>query len=162
MVERDGLRVLGVDPGLNVTGYAVVDFPDAADARIAEAGAIRTDAQGPTPRRIAQIHGDISALLAEFRPDVVAIEQLYSHYKHPRTSVLMAHARGVILLAAEQAGVAVRGLAATNVKKHLTGNGHASKRQVQRAVQTVCGLAEPPEPPDVADALAIALTAAGR
>jgi crossover junction endodeoxyribonuclease RuvC len=98
-------------------------------------------------------------LLAESKPDLVAIEQLYAHYKHPRTAILMAHARGVILLAASQAGVGIRSLSATHVKKSLTGNGHASKRQVQRCIQAVCKLDAIPEPDDVADALAIALCA---
>ena len=141
---------------MNVTGYAAVDF-GAGEPVIVEAGAVQTDAPGNTPARIAQIHADLTAILAELKPDLVAIEQLYAHYKHPRTAILMAHARGVVLLAAEQAGVAVKNFAATNVKKNLTGNGHASKLQVQRAVQSVCKLAELPQPPDVADALAIAL-----
>ena len=86
-------------------------------------------------------------LLAELRPDVVAIEQLYAHYKHPRTAILMGHARGVILLACRQAGVGVRSLAATHVKKSLTGNGHASKLQIQRAIQSVCQLKNCPSRP---------------
>ena len=151
-------RVLGIDPGLNITGYAAMDVARREPA-IVEAGTLRTDARAELSTRIAQIHADLVELLAELRPDLVAIEQLYAHYKHPRTSILMAHARGVVLLAAEQAGVAIRNLSATEVKKNLTGNGHASKQQVQRAIQGVCGLAELPEPPDVADAMAIALCA---
>ena len=152
-------RVLGIDPGLNITGYGAVDMGGREPA-IVEAGTIRTAPRGEMIERIAQIHADLTELLAELRPDLMAIEQLYAHYKHPRTSILMAHARGVILLAAHQAGVAVRHLAATEVKRSLTGNGHASKEQVQRAIQSVCRLKELPQPPDVADALAIALCAA--
>jgi crossover junction endodeoxyribonuclease RuvC len=161
MTASDQYRILGIDPGLNVTGYAAVAFGGGEPA-ILEAGTIRTDAKAPMPARVAQIHADLTELLAELRPAVVAIEKLYAHYKHPRTSILMAHARGMVILAAEQAGVAVRDVAATEVKKSLTGNGHASKTQVQRAVQSVCGLEELPEPPDVADALAIALCAGRR
>ena len=153
-------RVLGIDPGLNITGYGIVDFAGpAGEPAIIEGGAIRTDPKADIARRIEQIHADLASLIAEFRPDLVAIENLYAHYAHPRTSILMAHARGVVLLAAQQAGIAVRGLAATKVKKNLTGNGHASKMQVQRAIQAVCRLDTLPEPPDVADALAIALCA---
>ena len=160
MTQAQRYRVLGIDPGLNITGYGIVDFAEAAgEPAIIEGGTIRTDAKADIARRIEQIHADLTSLLAEFRPDLVAIENLYAHYAHPRTSILMAHARGVILLAAQQAGVAVRGLAATKVKKSLTGNGHASKLQVQRAIQAVCRLDTLPEPPDVADALAIALCA---
>ena len=160
MTRLQKYRVLGIDPGLNITGYGVVDFAGVAgEPAIIEGGTIRTDAKADIARRIEQIHADLTALIAEFHPDLVAIENLYAHYAHPRTSILMAHARGVILLAAQQGGVAIRGLAATKVKKSLTGNGHASKHQMQRAIQAVCRLDALPEPPDVADALAIALCA---
>ena len=149
-------RVLGIDPGLNITGYGVVDL-GGADPRIVEAGTITTDAKATMAERITQIHDDLAELLKECKPDLVAIEQLYAHYKHPRTSILMAHARGVILLAARHAGVSVRDLAATKVKKSTTGNGHATKLQIQHAIQAIFNLSELPEPPDVADALAIAL-----
>ena len=132
------------------------------EPRIVEAGTIRTDDKADMPARIAQIHADLTEVLAEFAPDAVAVEKLYAHYKHPRTSILMAHARGVVLLAAETAGAGIRNVAATEVKKSLTGNGHASKLQVQRAVQSVCSLPELPSPPDVADAIAIALCAGRR
>ena len=150
------LRVLGIDPGLNITGYAAVDF-GAGEPVIIEAGTIRTDPKADLAERITQIHADLTELIAELKPTLVAVEELYAHYKHPRTSILMAHARGVLLLAAQQANIGVRNLAATKVKKSLTGNGHASKQQVQRAIQAVCNLTELPEPPDVADALAISL-----
>lgn len=155
------VRILGIDPGLNVTGYGLIAAAGREPA-VVEAGTVRTDSKADMSRRIGQIHDDLTELLAEAKPDVLAIEKLYAHYAHPRTAILMAHARGVILLAARQAGVRVRHVAATEVKKALTGNGHASKQQVQHAVRDVCGLAELPEPPDVADALAIALCAARR
>jgi len=158
MAAQSAFRVLGIDPGLNITGYAAVDVSGREPA-IVEAGTVRTKARAAMAERIEQIHADLSEILAELKPDLVAIEKLYAHYKHPRTSILMGHARGVILLAAQQAGLAVRDLSATEVKKNLTGNGHASKLQVQRAIQAFCGLAELPRPPDVADALAIALCA---
>jgi len=158
MVPAERYRVLGVDPGLNITGYAVVEFAGLEPAVI-EAGALRTRAGETMAQRIEQLHAELSDILREFTPDAVAIEQLYAHYKHPRTAILMGHARGVIMLAAQQAGVAVKSLAATHVKKSLTGNGHASKEQIQRSVQAVCRLNDIPDPPDVADALAIALCA---
>jgi len=154
----NGLRILGIDPGLNITGYGAVDFVG-GEPRIVEAGTLRTRAKADMPERIAQIHADLAELLAELKPDRVAVEKIYAHYKHPRTAILMAHARGVILLAAAQAGVGVVDLPATKIKKSLTGNGHASKRQVQRAIGSVFSLDAAPEPPDVADALAIALCA---
>jgi crossover junction endodeoxyribonuclease RuvC len=154
-------RVLGVDPGLNITGYGIVDFGAGAVA-VVEAGTIRTDPGADMPRRIEQIHADLAELLREFKPDLVAIEKLYAHYKHPRTAILMAHARGVVMLAAQQVRIGVLDLPSTKVKKALTGNGHASKQQVQHAVKSELGLKKLPEPPDVADALAIALCAGRR
>ncbi len=154
-------RVLGIDPALHTTGYGAIDFA-AATPTIVEAGTITTNPQADLAERITQIHADLTDLLAELTPDLLAIENLYAHYKHPRTAIIMAHARGVVLLAAQQAGVAVRNLQATRIKKSLTGNGHASKRQVQLAIQSTFGLPAPPEPNDIADALAIALCAGHR
>jgi crossover junction endodeoxyribonuclease RuvC len=88
---------------------------------------------------------------------VMALEELYSHYDRPRTAILMGHARGVICLAAAQAGIPVLHYSATQIKRILTGSGRASKAQVQRAIQRELALSDPPEPPDVADALAAAL-----
>jgi crossover junction endodeoxyribonuclease RuvC len=151
-------RVLGIDPGLHITGYAAVEFVGRS-GRILEAGTVRTDAHADMPRRIHQIHTDLTQIIREVSPNMVAIEQLYAHYKHPRTAILMGHARGAVLLCCEQAGVSIRNLAATKVKKSLTGNGHASKLQMQRSIQAICRLDKLPEPPDVADAIAIALCA---
>ena len=152
-------RVLGIDPGLNITGYGVIAICGSADPEVIEAGTFRMDPKASLGKRVSQIYTDLTELIAEVKPDIVAVEQLYAHYKHPRTSILMGHARGVILLAAEQAGLNVNSLAATKVKKSLTGNGMATKRQMQLAIQSVCKLTEIPEPADVADALAIALCA---
>ena len=119
-----------------------------------------TDGSLPLAERLLAVEQDITAIIHEHHPDVVAVEELYSHYTHPRTSILMGHARGVILLAAARAGIDVRSYAATRVKRHLTGNGRATKVQMQRAVQAALGLATLPEPNDVADALAIAMCCA--
>lgn len=91
--NRGTFRVLGIDPGLNVTGYAVVDFSRSGNQRtIVEAGTLRTAARADMAERIRQIYEDLQAILAETQPHLVAIEQLYSHYQHPRTAILMAHA----------------------------------------------------------------------
>jgi len=160
-VAATAYRILGIDPGLNITGYGCVEF-GSGDPKIVEAGTICTDGKADMAERITQIHADLAEVIGELKPDRVAVEQLYAHYKHPRTAILMGHARGIVLLAARQASLAVVNLAATQVKKSLTGNGHASKLQMQRAIQAVCKLDEMPEPPDVADALAIALCAGRR
>lgn len=150
--------VLGIDPGLHVTGYGAVCFGPGGPF-LREAGVLRTSGKESLAARITRLYADLAELLAELKPDAVAVESLYAHYAHPRTSILMAHARGVILLAARQAGTAIHSIPATRVKKSLTGNGHASKRQMQRAIQSLCRLDAPPEPADVADALAVALCA---
>ncbi len=147
--------VCGIDPGLGTTGYAVVRT--GSNRGVIDAGVCRFDGSRPLAERLAAVDHDISAILSEHHPDVVAVEQLYSHYAHPRTAILMGHARGVILAAAARLEIEVRSFAATQIKRHLTGNGRATKVQMQRAVKTTLGLAVLPEPADVADALAIAL-----
>jgi crossover junction endodeoxyribonuclease RuvC len=153
-----GLRILGIDPGLQVTGYAVVEV--GPRPHVCEAGVIRsaegratTDMAG----RLLALYNGLVEIMDQFRPGVVAVEQLYAHYEHPRTAILMAHARGMAFLAAAQRGLPVVSYNATRIKKTVTGNGRASKEQVQRTVQRELGLATLPEPPDVADALAAAL-----
>ena len=158
------MRLLGIDPGLRLTGYGVVDVDHPGlDGHLLEAGVIRLDGRARSMEsRLMQLYHDLLELMADFKPDRLAVEKLYAHYRHPRTAILMGHARGVILLAAQQKGLSVEHLPATEVKRAITGHGHASKHQMQRAVQSQCGLAEPPNPPDVADAIAIALTSARR
>ena len=149
----------GIDPGLGVTGYAVLRA-EGERMSVIDAGVCRFDDKLPLAQRLAFIERDISSILTEHRPDVVAVEELYAHYKHPRTAILMGHARGVILLAAAKLGIEVRSYAATHVKRYLTGNGRATKAQMQRAIQTTLGLKALPEPADVADALSIAMCCA--
>ena len=153
----EGLRVLGVDPGLRVSGYAVIEVAAGGEVEVVDAGTITAETTGSLEERLGQIAEGIEAVLKEHRPAMLAVEALYSHYQHPATAIRMAHARGVILLAAARADVAVAEYAATRVKKSLTGNGRASKEQMQQAVRLRLGLAEPVEPADVADALAIAM-----
>jgi crossover junction endodeoxyribonuclease RuvC len=163
-VARDGPRivpvpgrVVGVDPGLNVTGYAVVE-PSARGPYVLEAGVIRPPGAGATlGQRINAIYQGIVEVLEQHMPGSFAIEQLHSHVQHPRTAILMAHARGAIVLAAAQRGIPVVSYAATRIKKNLTGSGRAPKEQIQHAIKTELGLDQIPEPHDVADACAVAL-----
>ncbi len=150
------MRILGIDPGLQVCGYACLETGGDKDALI-EAGVFQTDNDLAIEVRLNQIAEDIKSLLEKFRPDVVAVEELYSHYAHPKTAILMGHARGVILQRCAQAAIEVRSFSATRIKKSLTGNGRASKEQVQRTIQTILSLPDVPEPSDVADAIAAAL-----
>ena len=157
------MRVLGIDPGTRITGYGCVELrAGALEPKLVEAGVLTFVRGASLEARLVELHESLEGLIAELKPGHIAVEKLYAHYKHPRTAILMGHARGVILLAAQQAGVTIHHLPATEVKKSITGHGHASKHQMQRAVMSQCRLAEPPSPPDVADAIAIALTAARR
>lgn len=150
------MRVLGIDPGLNITGYGVLDKA-AAGPILCEAGVVRGKARGEMAERLHVIYEGVVDVITSLEPDVLAIEELYSHYDRPRTAILMGHARGVICLAGAEQGIPVVHYAATQVKKVLTGNGRAPKSQMQLAIQRELGLDAPPEPHDVADALAIAL-----
>jgi crossover junction endodeoxyribonuclease RuvC len=150
-------RVLGIDPGLNVTGYAVVE-PSPRGPFVVEAGVIRPrDARGGMGQRLFYIHQGIVEILEAFPPGSVALERIHSHVRYPRTAILMAHARGAIMLAAVQHQTPVFGYAATRIKKTLTGNGRAPKTQIQHAIMTELSLDDLPEPHDVADACAVAL-----
>jgi len=151
--------ICGIDPGLRVCGYAVVEHEAGRD-RLLEAGVFRADAKASLADRLVQIGDDMRAVLERFGPHIVAVEELYAHYKHPRTAILMGHARGVILLRAVEAGAAVQHFAASRIKKSLTGSGRAGKAQMQRAIRSALELATMPEPADVADAIAVALCCA--
>ena len=150
------MRVLGIDPGLLITGYGVVDFPGARP-RLVDGGVIRLNARSSLADRLVVLERELSQLIEEYHPDICAVEQLYSHYNHPRTAILMGHARGVILLAARREAVVVEEFSANRIKKSVVGHGHAGKDQVQRAIGQVLNLKKPIKPPDVADALAVAI-----
>ena len=153
------MRILGIDPGLQVCGYACIET-DGDQHKLIEAGVIRTDNRLPIEEKLNRIAKDMDSLLKNFKPDVVAVEELYSHYAHPKTAILMGHARGVILQRCTQTAIEVKSFSATRIKKAITGNGRASKEQVQRTIQTVLSLSALPQPPDVADAIAAALCCA--
>lgn len=154
----DAGLVLGVDPGLQRTGYALVRTIGPCDQwQLREAGVIRLDRRRSLPERLVDLEAHLAAILQQHAPPVLACEELYAHYRHPRTAILMGHARGVILALAQRRGVQVLSISATHAKKLLTGRGHAAKAQVQRAVAISLRLAQVPEPHDVADAIAVAL-----
>ncbi len=152
-------RVLGIDPGLQVTGYSILE-KSPQGIKLLEAGIIDTKDSGSKllQVRISSLYDSLIEIIEQFKPQAMAVEQLFAHYKHPRTAILMAHARGVILLAAAQNKISVDSYNPTRVKKTLTGSGKAGKLQVQWAIQRELGLTLLPEPADVADAMAIGLT----
>jgi crossover junction endodeoxyribonuclease RuvC len=154
--SHDGC-LLGVDPGLQRTGYAILVPTASGEPRLVEAGVIRLSRSLPLTERLLELDRSLTELTRNFRPAAMACEELYSHYRHPRTAILMGHARGVVLVCAARSGLPVIPISATRAKKLLTGRGHAGKPQMQRAAAAMLRLNALPEPHDVADAIAIAL-----
>jgi crossover junction endodeoxyribonuclease RuvC len=150
-----GEVVLGIDPGLRTTGYGLLRA-ERGRLRLVEAGVVRAGERQPIEQRLKELYEGLRELLEQHPCHCMAIEQLYSHYERPQTAILMGHARGVLCLAAAQSGLSVHSYEATRVKKTLTGSGRAPKAQVQAAIQQQLNLTSVP-PPDVADALAVAI-----
>ena len=153
--------VLGIDPGLAATGYAVLDAENGR-LRLRDSGCARSASRQPIEARVRAIYDDISQVLARWRPAIAVLEGLYSEYGFPRTAILMGHVRGVICLAAEQSGARVVEVSPAEVKQALTGSGRASKEQIRRAVTRMLSLPSPPESEHVCDALGLALVGAAR
>ena len=156
------MRILGIDPGLRITGYGCVEVVDENHTMVVEAGVIRVPSSGPLERRLHHLHVELESILSELKPHHMAVESLFTHPRMLATGIRMGHARGVILLAGAAHNLEVMELPPAEVKKALTGDGRADKRRMQLAITAQCRLQEVPEPPDVADALAIALCAARR
>lgn len=154
--RNNSLRILGVDPGLIITGYGLIDVVS-GEPVLVEAGVIRAPTKLPLEQRLATVYSGIEEVLKDFEPGAMAIEEVYTHYERPRVAVIMGHARGVICLAASLNQVPVFSYASTHIKGALTGNGRASKEQVQRMVQLRLNLKTAPASLDVTDALAAAL-----
>jgi crossover junction endodeoxyribonuclease RuvC len=154
--ESSPVRYLGIDPGLNRTGYAVFERSSRGPV-LCEGGVIRSTPKLTLAERVLEIGQGVREVLEQFRPEVMAIEQVFSTVKYPKTALLMAHARGAILYAAAERNVRVVHYSARQVKRLLTGSGKAGKEQVQRAIQNELHLKAVLEPNDVADAAAVAL-----
>ncbi len=154
----DETRILGIDPGLNITGYGVIAASGPDSLRVVEAGVLRGgDARKEIGLRLRALRDGLCEVIDLCRPDRVAMEELYSHYERPRTAILMGHARGAMILALADKGLPVFHYPATRIKRVATGSGRASKSQMQLAISRLLSLSEVPEPPDVADALAVAV-----
>jgi crossover junction endodeoxyribonuclease RuvC len=149
-------RILGVDPGLRTTGYGVIELRAGA-LRLVEGGVLQPNPKETLERRLVQLHDAMLEVVRATRPDCMVLEELWTAYEHPQTAVLMGHARGVLALAAGEHGVPVQHLAHALVKRVLAGSGSATKSQVKGMVVQLLGLAAPPHPDDVSDALAIAI-----
>jgi crossover junction endodeoxyribonuclease RuvC len=150
------VRVLGIDPALRTTGYGVVEGTRRS-VRLIEAGIVAPPPRNTLESRLRALHAGIEEVIAQTSPESIVIEELYTSYRNPLTAILMAHARGVLCLAAAQAGIEVRTLGHAHVKRALVGSGSARKEQVNAMVTQLLGLRAAPKPNDVSDALALAL-----
>jgi crossover junction endodeoxyribonuclease RuvC len=151
--------VLGIDPGTSVTGYGVVEYGNGAPGfgRLVECGVIRLTRHGTLPRRLAELHDGITALIRRHRPTALALEDAFYH-KNVRTTLVLGHARGVVLLAAEQHRLEIAEYPPATVKKAVSGAGGAPKAQVAAMVARLLRLKHAPRPADAADGVAVALT----
>ena len=149
------MRIFGIDPGSERTGYGCVET-DGSRHRIVTCGAIATPAGAPFPEKLLTIHDRLAALLAESRPDCVAIENLF-YATNVKSALKLGHARGVAMLAAVEARLPVVEYTPAEIKRAVVGYGRAEKQQVQQMVKLLLGLAQPPTPHDAADALAVAI-----
>jgi len=150
------MKILGIDPALTVTGYGFIDAKKYKLSLI-EAGIIKTSPRYNITERLNKIYSAVSKLISDTRPDVMVLEKLYVHYRHPTTAYVLGQARGVICLACSRENIALVEYAATRVKKSIVGNGLASKYQVQRMVAGILDLKNLPKYTDVSDALALAI-----
>jgi crossover junction endodeoxyribonuclease RuvC len=153
------VRVLGIDPGTSVTGYGVIETGNGAPGfgRLVECGVITFARASPLPRRLAELHQGIVDLIARHHPSALALENAFYH-KNVRTTLVLGHARGVVLLAAVQAGLDIAEYPPATVKKTVVGMGGARKGQVAAMVARLLRLRRAPTPADAADGVAVALT----
>jgi len=149
------VRIVGIDPGSERTGYGCVET-DGRRHRLVTCGAITAAAADAFPARLARIHRELVALFAKTRPDCVAVESIF-HAVNARSALKLGHARGVALLAAVEAGCMIVEYTPAEVKRAVVGYGRADKRQVQQMIKLLLGLTQPPTPYDVSDALAVAI-----
>lgn len=150
------MKVLGVDPGLVRTGWAMIES-NGGGYRLLATGLIAPDPAADLAERLAEGYAQISAVLAEIEPDVMILEDIFSAPQHPRAAIMMAHMRGVLCLAAGQRGLRVEPMTASTVKQRVTGNGRASKEQVQEMVFRLCGIHPREMRADISDAIALAV-----
>lgn len=150
------MLVLGIDPGTATTGYGVVRGRGAQSVSLVECGIVRTKARDPLPARLSEIHEGVTELIQRHRPDVLSVEDVF-YARNVRTTIVLGHARGVILLAAQQAGILIHEMPPAEIKKAVVGHGAATKEQVQFMLTRLLRLKDAPHPADAADGIAAAL-----
>ncbi len=151
------MNILGIDPGLRITGCAGIRYKFNGPLEIVLLQELKTQSKSPLSLRIAEIYQGVSNILQRLRPEVVVLEKIYSHYRHPATSALLGHVRGVIVLAAELAGVDIIEIPPTVLKKAVTGRGHSSKEQVKMMVSYFAGFKRNLKSEHLSDALGLAI-----
>ena len=151
------MRILGIDPGIGICGFGLIETTTRAGAKALDFGAVTTKVDAPMPERLKELYESLTIVFKECKPEVVAIEKLFFS-KNITTGIAVAEARGVILLVAEQNGAVVREYTPNEIKKSLTGYGAATKTQIEEMVRIHLGLEVKPKPDDAADALAAAIT----
>ncbi|KID49626.1 Holliday junction resolvase [Fusobacterium necrophorum subsp. funduliforme B35] len=149
------MRVLGIDPGTAIVGYGIIDY-EKGKFQIVDYGCIYTAKDLPMEDRLVKIHEELSALIEKYRPEEMAVEELF-YFKNNKTVISVGQARGVIVLTGRLHGLQMHAYTPLQVKMGITGYGRAEKKQIQQMVQRFLGLKEIPKPDDAADALAIAI-----
>lgn len=151
------MRILGIDPGIGICGFGLIETSSRADAKALDYGAVTTMVDAPMPERLKELYESLKLVFEQTKPDVVAVEKLFFS-KNITTGIAVAEARGVILLVAKQSGAKIREYTPNEIKKALTGYGSATKTQMEEMARVYLSLKEKPKPDDAADALAAAVT----
>ncbi|MBR6505870.1 crossover junction endodeoxyribonuclease RuvC [Candidatus Saccharibacteria bacterium] len=151
------MRVLGIDPGIGICGFGLIETTSRADAKAVDFGVVTTKIRAPLPSRLLELYDGLTEVFESCRPDVVSVEKLFFS-KNITTGIAVAEARGIVLLVAEQHKIPVFEYTPNEIKKTLTGYGSAGKPQMEEMVRMHLGLEKKPKPDDAADALAAAIT----
>ena len=151
------MRILGIDPGLNITGYGLIETKDNNEIVLIEAGVIRPSRKNSLPQRLLHIYSEITKLIEEHKPEVLVLEKTFSHYKYPATAISISYVRGLVCLISGQMNIPLYDYSATRIKKALTGKGHASKEQVKKMIFNFLNIKGSSRYVDITDALALAM-----
>ena len=151
------MRILGIDPGIGICGFGLIEASSRASAKALDFGAVTTTVDAPLPSRLKEMYDSLNEVFDQTKPEAVAVEKLFFS-KNITTGIAVAEARGVVLLVAEQRGLPIYEYTPNQIKKTLTGYGTANKTQMEEMVKVHLGLEKKPKPDDAADALAVAIT----
>lgn len=151
------MKILGIDPGIGICGFGLIETSSQMNARALDFGAVTTKVDAPLPSRLKELYDSLTEVFEQTKPEMVAVEKLFFS-KNITTGIAVAEARGIVLLVAEQKGLPVYEYTPNEIKKSLTGYGAATKAQMQEMVRMHLGLEKKPKPDDAADALAVAIT----